>query len=142
MNRYAISPVPPSNVPGSDFAGIQYTFEFEDVFPYDGEYTFRAQADNVSEVYLDNQPVLTANQFRSHQVPVKAKKHVGQGIHKIRVDLFNTPQIIEEVIRTQPAADESTDELPIAYRGMSKGSGIRRESDTLVRIDDDIEGGI
>ena len=141
MNRYAISPVPPSNVPGSDFAGIQYTFEFEDVFPYDGEYTFRAQADNVSEVYLDNQPVLTANQFRSHQVPVKAKRHVGQGIHKIRVDLFNTPQIIEEVIRTQPAADESTDELPIAYRGMSKGSGIRRESDTLVRIDDDIKGG-
>ena len=141
MNRYAISPVPPSNVPGSDFAGIQYTFEFEDVFPYDGEYTFRAQADNVSEVYLDNQPVLTANQFRSHQVPVKAKKHVGQGVHKIRVDLFNTPQIIEEVIRTQPAADESTDELPIAYRGMSKGSGIRRESDTLVRIDDDIDGG-
>ena len=141
MNRYAISPVPPSNVPGSDFAGIQYTFEFEDVFPYDGEYTFRAQADNVSEVYLDNQPVLTANQFRSHQVPVKAKKHVGQGIHKIRVDLFNTPQIIEEVIRTQPAADESSDELPIAYRGMSKGSGIRRESDTLVRIDDDIDGG-
>ena len=140
MNRYAISPVPPSNVPGSDFAGIQYTFEFEDVFPYDGEYTFRAQADNVSEVYLDNQPVLTANQFRSHQVPVKAKKHVGQGIHKIRVDLFNTPQIIEEVINTQPAA-ESSDELPIAYRGMSKGSGIRRESDTLVRIDDDIDGG-
>ena len=141
MNRYAISPVPPSNVPGSDFAGIQYTFEFEDVFPYDGEYTFRAQADNVSEIYLDNQPVLTANQFRSHQVPVKAKRHVGQGIHKIRVDLFNTPQIIEEVIRTQPAADESSDELPIAYRGMSKGSGIRRESDTLVRIDDDIDGG-
>ena len=141
MNRYAISPVPPSNVPGSDFAGIQYTFEFEDVFPYDGEYTFRAQADNVSHIFLDNQLVLVANQFRSHQVPVKAKKHVGQGIHKIRVDLFNTPQIIEEVIRTQPAADESSDELPIAYRGMSKGSGIRRESDTLVRIDDDIDGG-
>ena len=42
MNRYAISPVPPSNVPGSDFAGIQYTFEWEESFPYDGEYKFNA----------------------------------------------------------------------------------------------------
>ena len=141
MNRYAISPVPPSNVPGSDFADILYTFEFEDVFPYDGEYTFRAQADNISHIFLDNQLVLVANQFRSHQVPVKAKKHVSQGIHKIRVDLLNRPQIIEEIVRAQDAADEATDELPIAYRGMSKGSGIRRESDTLVRIDDDIKGG-
>ena len=32
-------------------------------------------------------------------------------------------------------------ELPIDYRGMSKGSGLKRESDTLVRIDDDIDGG-
>ena len=40
MNRYAISPVPSSNVPGSDFAGIQYTFEWEQNFPYDGEYKF------------------------------------------------------------------------------------------------------
>ena len=41
MNRYAISPVPPSNVPGSDFAGTLCTFEWEEDFPNSGEYKFR-----------------------------------------------------------------------------------------------------
>ena len=54
MNRYAISPVPPSNVPGSDFAGQLYTFEWKESFPFSGEYTFRAMGDNICGVYLDN----------------------------------------------------------------------------------------
>ena len=33
MNRFAISPVPPSNVRGSDFAGIQYAFSMKRTFP-------------------------------------------------------------------------------------------------------------
>ena len=33
MNSYAISPVPASNVPGSDFAGRWCTFEWEEDFP-------------------------------------------------------------------------------------------------------------
>ena len=37
MNNYAISPVPPSNVPGSDYAGILFTYIWEEDFPYDGE---------------------------------------------------------------------------------------------------------
>ena len=41
MNKYAISPVPPSDVPGSDFAGIPFALEWEEDFPYDGEYIFR-----------------------------------------------------------------------------------------------------
>ena len=64
MNRYAISPVPPSNVPGSDFAGIQYTFEWEESFPYDGEYKFNAMADNISQVYIDNELVLETKRFK------------------------------------------------------------------------------
>ena len=37
MNQYAISPIPPSNVAGSDKAGINYTFEWEEEIPWDGD---------------------------------------------------------------------------------------------------------
>ena len=50
MNRYAISPVPPSNVPGSDFAGRVCTFEWEEDFPFSGEYMFRGMADNQARI--------------------------------------------------------------------------------------------
>ena len=41
MNRFAVSPVPASDIPGSDYAGQWCTFEWEENFPYTGEYTFR-----------------------------------------------------------------------------------------------------
>jgi hypothetical protein len=77
MNRYAISPVPPSNVPGSDFSGQLYTFEWEESFPYSGEYTFRAMGDNTCDVYLDNRKVMSVNRFKGG--PDKLKKVVGAG---------------------------------------------------------------
>ena len=46
LNKYAISPKPPSNAKPSDFAGQWFTFEWDQEFPYDGEYKFRAQCDN------------------------------------------------------------------------------------------------
>jgi hypothetical protein len=54
MNSYAISPVPMSDVAGSDFAGRWCTFEWEEDFPYTGEYVFRGMADNIGRIYLDN----------------------------------------------------------------------------------------
>ena len=54
MNTYAISPVPPSNVKGSDFAGVPFSFEWDVDIPYDGEYIFRGAKDNRAEFYLDN----------------------------------------------------------------------------------------
>ena len=46
MNKYAISPTPQSNVPASDHAGKLYSLEWEEEFPFDGEYIFNVQADN------------------------------------------------------------------------------------------------
>ncbi len=89
MNRYAVSPVPPSNVPGSDFAGIEHTLEWEENFPYDGDYNFRYAADNVADIYLDN--VLVGRTTRFKDSPDKLKKFVTAGIHRIRVDLENIP---------------------------------------------------
>ena len=89
MNRYAVSPVPPSNVSGSDFAGIEHTLEWEEDFPYDGDYNFRYAADNVADIYLDN--VLVGRTTRFKDSPDKLKKFVTAGVHRIRVDLENIP---------------------------------------------------
>ena len=95
MNRFAISPVPPSNVRGSDFAGIQYAFIYEENFPYDGEYKFKAMADNVGEVYVDNESIFQFRRFKGG--PDVVKKFIKAGVHKIRCDLFNVP--IKEKIK-------------------------------------------
>ena len=58
MNRYAISPTPPSNVPGTDYAGRWSIFVWEEDFPYSGEYKFRGMADNIGRIFLDNELVL------------------------------------------------------------------------------------
>ena len=139
MNRYAISPVPPSNVPGSDFAGIQYTFEWEESFPYDGEYKFNAMADNISQVYIDNELVLETKRFKGG--PDKFKMFVREGIHKIRVDLFNVPQEREITITEAVETQAANNEVAVIYKGMSKGAGLKLKSNVEVGIDDDIGGG-
>ena len=106
MNRFAISPVPPSNVPGSDFAGIQYSFIYEENFPYDGEYKFKAMADNIGEVYIDNEPIFMFRRFRGR--PDVVKRNIKAGVHKIRCDLLNVP-IFEKVLPPpQPPAPVGT----------------------------------
>tara|TARA_Y100000004_G_scaffold175651_1_gene215443 strand:- start:1362 stop:6470 length:5109 start_codon:yes stop_codon:yes gene_type:complete len=89
MNKHAVSPVPPSNVPGSDFAGIEHTLEWEENFPYDGDYNFRYAADNVADIYLDNELVGRTRRFKDS--PDKITKFVPEGVHRIRVDLENIP---------------------------------------------------
>ena len=72
MNKYAISPVPPSDAPGSDFAGIPFALEWEEDFPYDGEYIFRGLCDNKSEFYFDNKKAVNLKSFKD--VPEKIKR--------------------------------------------------------------------
>ncbi len=100
LNTYAVSPVSPSNVPGSDFADIEFTLEWEELFPYDGEYVFRAQADNIGRFYLDNQKILETTEFRQDQTPKIIKKTIKAGVHRIRIDLYNSP-VMEKVLKNQ-----------------------------------------
>ena len=106
LNSYGISPVPPSNATGSDFAGKWYTFEWDIEFPYDGEYKFIAQCDNDARFFLDNQPV---SQFKIGQGgaagsvlsnPLKFKETITGGEHNIRLELYNHP-IKEKVTKQQ-----------------------------------------
>ena len=103
MNTYAISPVPPSNVKGSDFAGIPFTFEWEEDFPYDGEYIFRGLCDNKAEFYLDNLKVSNLGGFNQGVTPIR--KTLSAGVHRIRLDLLNIP--IYETKKTQDQSPTS-----------------------------------
>jgi len=104
LNKHAISPVPPSNAPGSDFAGQVFTFEWEEEFPYAGEYVFRAQVDNLGRFYLDNQKLLETSEFRQNQTPKLAKRTVTAGVHRIRIDLYNEP--LYETVIIPPKTEE------------------------------------
>ena len=100
MNRYAVSPVPASNVSGSDYAGRWATMEWEEDFPYTGEYVFRGMADNVSKIYLDNQLITEPRNFRGDPLPQNiVKKTIQEGVHRIKIDLFNIP--IKEKVKVK-----------------------------------------
>ena len=108
LNENAISPVPPSNAPGTDHAGTLFTFMWEEDFPYDGQYVFKALRDNTARVYLDNVLMWDlktsgfSNEVQREYVdwhpgvgwgitPFTKKKHIKAGVHKLRVDLSNLP---------------------------------------------------
>ena len=89
MNTYAISPKPPSNAKGSDFAGILFTFEWNLDFPTTGEYTFKGARDNKGQLYVDNELVSNLDGFKGAINPIK--KFYEAGTHNVRLDIVNTP---------------------------------------------------
>jgi hypothetical protein len=99
MNSYAISPVSPSNVRGSDFAGRLFTYEWSEDFPVDGEYIFRGLCDNQAQLYFDNLKIADLASFADSIIPIQ--KTITKGLHNIRVDLLNVP-ITETVTRQSP----------------------------------------
>jgi hypothetical protein len=94
MNQYAISPVKPSDVTGSDEAGKVFTLEWEQNFPISGEYIFRGVCDNTAQVYIDDQLVGDLKDFKQNPSPLQ--KTIQEGNHIIKIDLLNVP-ITEKV---------------------------------------------
>ena len=120
MNRYAISPVPASDVPGSDYAGRWCTFEWEEDFPYTGEYIFRGMADNIGRIFLDNDLVMTPRHFRGDPLPSNVvKKTVEEGVHRIKVDLYNAPQY--ETITTNNT-EKQRKKVPVEFDVYGSGT--------------------
>ena len=119
MNSFAVSPVSPSNVPGSDFAGIPFTFEWEEEFPYDGEYVFRGLCDNKAEFYLDNVKITDLRSFKDS--PEAITKTIKAGVHRIRLDLLNIPikeKVIKQVITQPPTPNQKPFKVTAAYSGV------------------------
>ena len=89
MNKYAISPKPPSNARGSDFAGTLFTFEWNLDFPTTGDYVFRGAKDNVAKLYVDNQFLADLGGFQG--AGNELKKYYEEGLHTVKVELLNKP---------------------------------------------------
>ena len=143
MNLHAISPVPPSNAPGSDFAGIEHTMEWEEDFPHDGEYTFKYLADNVADFYLDNELIGRVKRFKGS--PDKLKKFVKSGVHRIRIDLENIP-IYEKVIIQPPLPTPEISakrEYNIEYSNRASSTTGKRvvNNNRKIEFDDDATNG-
>ena len=120
MNRFAVSPVPASDIPGSDYAGQWCTFEWEENFPYTGEYTFRGMADNISKVYLDNELIMEPRNFKGNPLPKDTKNVTIQaGIHRIKIDLINVP--IREKPKPKPVPQDLI--LPVMVESATRTSG-------------------
>jgi len=89
MNKYAISPVPPSDTRGSDQAGKVFNIEWETNFPVSGEYIFRGVCDNIGKVYIDNTLIGDLKGFTDNPTPLQ--KTIQEGNHIIKVELLNVP---------------------------------------------------
>lgn len=89
MNKYAVSPVRPSDVRGSDEAGKTFKIEWEENFPISGEYIFRGVCDNVGQLYIDDSLVGDLGGFDQNPTPLQ--KTIQEGNHIVRVDLLNIP---------------------------------------------------
>jgi hypothetical protein len=98
MNLYAISPVSPSNVSGSDEAGKLFVFDWDVNFPHDGEYIFRGLCDNIATLYVDNEKLFDLRSFNDAVSPIR--KELKTGTHNIRIDLENIPVPIKTTVTT------------------------------------------
>ena len=143
MNRHAISPVPPSNASGSDFAGIEHTMEWEENFPHDGEYTFKYLADNIADFYIDNELIGRTKRFKG--APDKLKKFVKSGVHRIRIDLENVP--IYENVKIQPPTPtpeiSPKREYNVEYSNKASSTSGKRvvNNNRKIEFDDDATNG-
>ena len=107
LDTYGISPKPRSNAKPSDFAGQWFTFEWDQEFPYDGEYKFRAQCDNKAKIYLDNKSLSSFNLgfggASGHVLsnPESFSETIKKGSHIIRIDLYNEPLMETAVVQQE-----------------------------------------
>jgi phosphatidylethanolamine-binding protein (PEBP) family uncharacterized protein len=106
MNSHAISPVPASDAKSSDFADVPFILEWEQQFPFNGEYIFRGLCDSKSTLYIDGEKISDLNKVNNS--PTVIKRTVKSGLHKIRIDLRNEPVLQVPVTPTIPAIPVST----------------------------------
>ena len=116
MNQYAVSPVKPSDVIGSDEAGKIFSMEWELNFPISGEYIFRGVCDNTAQVYVDGSLVGNLKGFKDNPSPLQ--KTVAEGNHILKIDLLNVP-ITEKVTTSTTSSVASKLKAKFILQGSS-----------------------
>ena len=74
LNLYGVSPVPPSDKPGTAYGGETFDFEWDIDFPWGGEYIFRGLYDGevgFGDLYVDNQKISSLNRWDGLTDPIK-----------------------------------------------------------------------
>ena len=128
MNTYAVSPQAPSDIPGSDRAGEQFTITWQEYFPYTGDYTFKGIADTYSTMRLSNPQkgeifemdlAQIKGRVKNKKVPEKITKTIEEGIYNIVVQLENEQHSIKEPKQRIGKTTETIlvdDEVNITYK--------------------------
>lgn len=128
MNKYAISPVQPSDTLGTDEAGKVFSIEWELNFPITGEYIFRGVCDNLGQVFVDNGLVGDLKEFDQNPSPLQ--KTVSEGNHIVRVDLVNAP-VVEKV----KLATENTNNVDVTFKITGDGRNTNKMKFSFVSDD-------
>ena len=128
MNKYAISPVPASDSPGSDYSNIQYIMKWDINFPITGDYVFKGQADTGGQLLIDGETIDDLPGITNKEKPGKWTRKIERGVHEVRLDVLNEPKI-------------KTRDLKQIYSNGGRG-GCPTEIDFKVTTDSDFASGI
>ena len=136
MNKYAISPKPPSNAKGSDFAGQWFTFEWDIDFPYDGDYVLGVARDWKTRVFFNNVDYTDKLQTntgtnpggnkRTNKPGHRNKISFKKGPKKLRLELWNKPEM-GIVYEQQPPLPSTSDITFKITTGSMFSNGVRIE---------------
>ena len=148
MNKYAVSPVPMSNDPGSDYANQLFTLEWDMLFPYPGEYTFVGQTDNECRFYLDGQLIGDLSTWntapwilkKTFNWPVDQKSGDTGKLYNVRLDMINTPVLEDAIVQQKEGTTFVAEDAAGLYEDVNFDGWANIKS-SQIRGDDNVGGG-
>ena len=108
MNNYAISPIPPSSVQGSDGAGKTFHITWEVNFELDGDYKIKGSCDDKAELLIDGENVGSLATFNDKYNEFDLRD-MQSGPHIISVQLKNTVGLKSQIKRTFRVNDKGAE---------------------------------
>ena len=89
-NKYALSPVPPLDTPGTDGAGAVYKTSWKMSAPYAGYYTLKGTVEDVGKIFINGNEYksLGGPEDKCKTIP-STKVYLSEGTHDIEVQVEN-----------------------------------------------------
>ena len=133
MNNHAVCPTLPSHKDGSDMHGNLYTMIWKEQFPHDGDYIFRGICDDIANVYLDGEKIMSLPGHKGVDQKFTPKKHkmfIDEGLHEIKIDLLNKTfkKIIKRTITGK--GGKTKGRVPVDFEVYGQGS----QANTNLRV--------
>ena len=114
-NKYALSPVPPLDTPGSDGVGVLYKNSWKMSAPYAGYYILKGTVEDTGKLFVDGKEItpLVSPTEVCPKIP-STKVYLSEGTHDIEVEVENkkdyeTPKffIDQKIFNTQDWQNQS-----------------------------------